>query len=100
MSIPLRADSPARGEGREAPTPPPKPAVTADATRVVLPIRGMHCAACVNTIETALRRAEGVQDVTVSLAAEQASVAFDPRRNSVDRLRGIVREAGYEALAP
>ena len=42
-----------------------------------LRIQGMHCAACVVTIEQALSKVDGVQKVVVNLAHETARVEGD-----------------------
>jgi Cu+-exporting ATPase len=68
-------------------------------TDLDVPVVGMTCASCVNRIERFLRRTEGVEQASVNLASERASVRFDPAL--VDR-GGIVRAieaAGYEVGA-
>ena len=37
-------------------------------TRLTIPIRGMHCAACVKTIEEVCRETPGVAEATVNFA--------------------------------
>jgi Cu+-exporting ATPase len=71
------------------------------AERLTLPVRGMHCAACVGKVEGALGRVPGVQSASVNLATERATVAFDPARTDVATLQAAVAAAGYElAEAP
>jgi len=70
------------------------------AARAVLPIRGISCASCVNTIEAALRAAPGVLAASVNFATERATVEYLPGRTDVGALRRAVNAAGYEALAP
>ena len=41
---------------------------------LTLPITGMTCASCAGRVERALRKVPGVQDVSVNLAAEQATL--------------------------
>ncbi|HUF90968.1 MAG TPA: heavy metal translocating P-type ATPase [Candidatus Limnocylindria bacterium] len=66
-----------------------------------LPVRGMHCAACVGKVERALESVEGVADARVNLATEQATIDLDPARTGTDALRAAVAAAGYElAEAP
>ena len=43
-----------------------------------LPIEGMSCASCVGRVDAALRKIEGVQDVSVNLATESAVVQARP----------------------
>ena len=69
-------------------------------TREVLPVRGMHCAACVGKVERALTRVAGVEQASVNLATEQATVSFDPERTSFPALREAVAAAGYELVEP
>ena len=66
------------------------------AERQTLPVRGMHCAACVGKVERALTGVPGVERAAVNLATEQAMVAFDPARASVPALQQAVAAAGYE----
>ena len=44
--------------------------------RVMLPVRGMHCAACVGKVARALTDVPGVEDASVNLATERATVAY------------------------
>ena len=64
--------------------------------RLTLAVRGMHCAACVGKVEHALKSVPGVEEATVNLATERATVAFDPARGDVAALRDAVARAGYE----
>jgi Cu+-exporting ATPase len=64
--------------------------------RVRLPVRGMHCAACVGKVERALGRVPGVAEASVNLATEHAAIAFDPARVDIGALRAAVGAAGYE----
>ena len=59
-------------------------------------ISGMTCASCVARVEKALRAVPGVEDVSVNLALERASV-----RGAADSAAIVdaVRRAGYEAAA-
>jgi P-type Cu+ transporter len=69
------------------------------AERLTLPVRGMHCAACVAKVEGALTRVPGVDTAAVNLATEQATLTFDPALVSVDALQAAVASAGYELAA-
>ncbi len=75
---------------------PTAPTPTTNASELTVPVVGMTCASCVNRIERFLSRAEGVDEASVNLATERATVRFDPGR--IDRA-GIVQaieDAGYE----
>jgi P-type Cu+ transporter len=66
------------------------------ADRLTLPVRGMHCAACVGKVEGALAGVPGVETAAVNLATEQATVTFDPARANVGGLQAAVAAAGYD----
>ena len=59
-----------------------------------LRIQGMHCAACVVTIERALSKVDGVQKAVVNLAHETARVEGDVLPET---LINAVTSTGYEA---
>lgn len=61
-------------------------------------IQGMHCAACVHSVESSLAAIPGVTDVSVSLVLHSATVTInDPRSTLVDELTQAVHQAGYTA---
>ncbi|MEB3221720.1 MAG: heavy metal translocating P-type ATPase [Candidatus Sericytochromatia bacterium] len=72
-------------------------AALAPADTFTLAVRGMTCAACVGRVERALRRAPGVREATVNLAAERARVLAEPGAVTAEGLAAVVTGAGYEA---
>jgi Cu+-exporting ATPase len=68
--------------------------------RHTLPVRGMHCAACVGKVERALASVDGVARASVNLATEQATVELDAGRATLAALRDAVTAAGYELGEP
>ena len=72
----------------------------ATTTRLVLPVKGMHCAACVGKVERALHGVPGVSEAHVNLATERATVTADPAQAPLRALRDAVAAAGYELLEP
>ena len=68
-------------------------------TRVELPVRGMSCASCMARIERGLAAVPGVHEASVNLAAERATVAFDPDLVGVTALAQTIHELGYEVPA-
>ncbi len=68
--------------------------------RLTLPVRGMHCAACVAKVEGALRSVPGVAEASVNLATERATVTFDPARADLGALQAAVAASGYELAEP
>ena len=66
--------------------------------KVLLPIQGMTCAACVSRVEKALRALKGVVRVNVNFATERASVEYLPGEVMIEDLKEAVRKAGYTVL--
>lgn len=63
-------------------------------TEFQLAIEGMSCASCVSHVEKALRKVAGVQDVSVNLATELATVQGDGAI-AIGPLVAAVEKAGY-----
>jgi len=57
----------------------------------------MHCASCVSAVEKSLQKVAGVEEASVNLATETATVAFDERATGED-LKTAVENAGYKLL--
>ena len=66
-----------------------------DLTR--LAISGMTCASCVMAIDRTLRAVPGISDASVNLAAEQASISFDPRHVTPAEMITTIQNIGYDA---
>ncbi|MHC1753083.1 heavy metal translocating P-type ATPase [Humidesulfovibrio sp.] len=62
-----------------------------------LAITGMSCAACSSRIERVLRALEGVAEASVNLAAESASVTYDPAVLRPAALIQAIADAGFGA---
>ena len=60
-----------------------------------LKVTGMTCGGCVTTVTRVLKNMEGVDDVKVSLAGGDATVQYDERLTSPDKLKLAVTAAGY-----
>ena len=69
---------------------------TVDVEPLRVGIRGMHCAACVRAVESALEGVPGVLSASVSLPAEEASLSVVPGVVTLQAVREAVANAGYE----
>ncbi|HEY8169952.1 MAG TPA: heavy metal translocating P-type ATPase, partial [Candidatus Limnocylindria bacterium] len=66
---------------------------------LTVPVVGMTCASCVNRIERFLNRADGVDEATVNLATERATVRYDPAVIDRGGIVAAIEEAGYDVAA-
>jgi len=62
-----------------------------------LPITGMDCVNCAQSVERALRKVDGVVEANVNFASERATVRLTPGVTR-EALVGAVRKAGYDVV--
>lgn len=65
---------------------------------VTIPIGGMTCAACVQRVEKAIAKLEGVHKVSVNLATEKAFVEYDSHIIRLSAIKQCIEKTGYKAL--
>ena len=63
-------------------------------------IGGLHCSLCTGTMEKAIGRLPGIENVAVSLTHEQALVEYDPTVIRPDDLLETLRDIGYQIWDP
>jgi Cu+-exporting ATPase len=66
------------------------------AADVVMPVRGMTCAACVSRVERALTALPGVHAASVNLAAEQATVSYEAATTGPLELAEAIQRTGFQ----
>lgn len=62
------------------------------------PIKGMHCASCVRTLERVLGKVNGVKKANINLATEKATVTYDDTVCTPDQMKSAVESVGYKAV--
>lgn len=67
-------------------------------TTLTLAVAGMDCASCATHIEAAIRGLPGVEQVQVLVAAERATVTYDPECVERTQIIGAIHHAGYRVL--
>jgi copper chaperone len=66
-------------------------------TTTTVPVAGMTCMGCVNSVTKALNAVPGVNKIEVSLENNQATVTFDEGKTNVDALKNAIEDAGFDA---
>ena len=66
-----------------------------DRNQIEIEVKGMDCAGCVRTVESALAGVEGVESVDVLLSAEKAKVTTKTGFSDRQKLKKAVENAGY-----
>ena len=72
------------------------PASVVVPAEVSFPVVGMTCASCSNRIERFLKKTPGVEDATVNLATEVATIRYVPEQAGTAELVGAIEAAGYD----
>lgn len=62
-----------------------------------LKITGMTCAACSARIEKVVSKMEGVEQISVNLATEKATVSYDPSLTDISLIKARIEKTGYGA---
>lgn len=63
--------------------------------QIILPVEGMTCASCVNTIEKALSNLQGVKSAEVNLTAGKAYVEYADDKLAVPEMVKAIEDVGY-----
>ena len=63
--------------------------------QVTLPITGMHCTNCSDTVARELRKLDGVATANVNYATEKATVAFNPSVLDENGIIERIKDIGY-----
>jgi Cu+-exporting ATPase len=64
--------------------------------RIIAPVEGMTCASCVARVEKSIRKVEGVKNVSVNLATENAMIEFESDKIDFNKIAESVTDAGYK----
>lgn len=65
---------------------------------VTIGIDGMTCASCVNAVERALKRLEGINSANVNLTTEKANILYDSNIIGIKELKAAIVDAGYHPV--
>ncbi|MCA1055709.1 heavy metal translocating P-type ATPase [Rossellomorea aquimaris] len=60
-------------------------------------VTGMTCASCVQSVEKATGKLQGVKESSVNMATEKMVIEYDPSMVSVTDIKRAVADAGYQA---
>ncbi|TSC68223.1 MAG: copper-translocating P-type ATPase CopA [Parcubacteria group bacterium Gr01-1014_66] len=69
-------------------------------TKLVLKVKGMHCASCAVLIDKLLGKEPGVESVTTNYGAEKTAIAFDDKKITLQRIDELLHKLGYDLIRP
>ncbi len=69
-------------------------------TKLVLKVKGMHCASCSVLIDKLLIKQPGVVSIKTSYGAEKTAVEFDETKISLEKIDEFINKLGYDLIRP
>ncbi len=69
-------------------------------TKLVLKVKGMHCAACSTLIDKLIGKQEGVVSIKTNYGAEKTAIEFDEEKISLERVDELLHKLGYDLIRP
>ncbi|MCC6691547.1 MAG: cadmium-translocating P-type ATPase [Bacteroidia bacterium] len=69
-------------------------------TPQIFRIKGMHCASCASIIERAVKKIEGVENISVNNGTENAKISFDTEKTSPEIFNQKLEPLGYSLVLP
>jgi Cu+-exporting ATPase len=75
--------------------PKKEQSVSAGPKRIDLPVTGMTCAACSSRVQNMLSGLKGVESAAVNLAAEKATIMYNPSDTGPDVFTKSIEDLGY-----
>ena len=65
---------------------------------IIIPIGGMTCAACAKAVERVVKKLDGIENISVNMATEKASINYNPSKIRLSEIKMAIEKAGYKAL--
>lgn len=66
--------------------------------RIILNIKGMHCASCSQNIEASLKKKPGVHEAAVNFISGKAYITYNPRQIDRSGLEKVIERLGYKVM--
>ncbi|MEK7105794.1 MAG: heavy metal translocating P-type ATPase, partial [Patescibacteria group bacterium] len=61
-------------------------------------VKGMHCASCASIIEKAVKKIDGVEDISVNNGTESAKISFDSSKTNPNDFNEKLEPLGYSLI--
>ena len=68
--------------------------------KVILKVKGMHCASCSVLIDKLVGKQPGVQSVTTSYGAEKTAIEYDETKIDLVKIDKFISQLGYDLIRP
>ena len=58
-------------------------------------VSGMSCASCALNVEKSLKNLDGVDEASVNVGTEKATIEYDPKKLNLTEMENAIEQAGY-----
>lgn len=69
-------------------------------TKIVLKLKGMHCASCSVLVDKLIGKQPGVTSIKTSYGSEKTAIEFDETKISLEKVDELVNKLGYDLIRP
>ncbi|MBI3273787.1 MAG: heavy metal translocating P-type ATPase [Candidatus Colwellbacteria bacterium] len=69
-------------------------------TKLVLRIKGMHCASCSVLVDKLIGKQGGVFSIHTNYGAEKSALEFDETKISLEKIDELINKLGYDLIRP
>lgn len=66
--------------------------------KILLKIDGMTCSACSSGLEKYLNKQDGIENASVNLVMNNASIDFDDKKINIEQIEKFIEKAGFTSL--
>lgn len=68
--------------------------------KIVLKVKGMHCASCSVLIDKLIGKQSGVSSIKTSYGAEKTAIEYDESKISLEKIDELIGKLGYDLIRP
>lgn len=69
-------------------------------TKLVLKVKGMHCASCSALIDKLVGKQPGVVSISTNYGAEKTAIEFDESKVTLEKVDELLHKLGYDLIRP
>lgn len=74
------------------------PKVIVEMKEVTIPISGMTCSSCAQTIENKIKKLDGIENVAVNALTEKAVIKYDMKKVRLSEIKQVIVKSGYKPM--
>ncbi len=68
--------------------------------KLVLKVKGMHCASCSTLIDKLVGKQPGVAAIKTNYGAEKTAIEFDETKITLEKVDELLHKLGYDLIRP